>query len=195
MKFPLQLSFKIVALAPQIKVTDADGALVCYVRQKMFKLKEHVEVFSDEGRTHKLCDIVADRVIDFSANYVFEEPGSGPFGAVRRKGMRSIWKAHYEILDHETPELEIHEENGWIKVMDSLVSDIPLIGAFAGYWFNPSYLVTRIDNGQEMVRIAKQPAFWEGRFTLEKLNEFDEGDELRVVLSTLMMILLERGRG
>lgn len=195
MKFPLQLTFKIVALAPQLKVTDADGAVVCYVRQKMFKLKERVEVFSDEGRTHKLCDIAADRVIDFSAKYVFEEPGAAAFGAVRRKGMRSIWKARYEILDQETPEMEINEENGWVKVMDSLVSEIPLIGAFAGYFFNPSYLVTRIDNGQELVRISKQPAFWEGRFTLEKLSEFDDRDELRVVLSTLMMVLLERRRG
>jgi len=195
MKFPLQLTFKIIALAPQLKVTDADGATVCYVRQKIFKLKERVEVFTDESRTHKLCDIAADRIIDFSAKYVFEDPATGPFGAVRRKGMRSIWKAHYEILDHETPEMAIHEENAWVKVMDSFFSEIPILGAFGGYFFNPSYLVSRLDNGQELVRIQKQPAFWEGRFTLEQLTDFDEGDELRVVLSVLMMILLERGRG
>jgi len=51
MNYPLQLSFKIVAFAPQLKVTDANGATVCFVRQKMFKLKEAVEVFTDEART------------------------------------------------------------------------------------------------------------------------------------------------
>ena len=67
MNYPLQLTFKLVALAPQLKVTDASGATVCYVRQKMFRLKESVEVFADETRTEKLCEIRADRIIDFSA--------------------------------------------------------------------------------------------------------------------------------
>jgi len=40
----------------------------------------------------------------------------------------------------------------------------------------------------------KRYAFRTG-FTLEHLTDFDDGDELRVVLSVLMMILLERGRG
>jgi uncharacterized protein YxjI len=195
MNYPLQLSFKLVALAPQLKVTDASGATVCFVRQKMFKLKESVEVFSDETRTDKLCEIRADRIIDFSAKYTFYDRNGEPFGAVRRKGMRSIWRARYEILDHETPEMEIQEESGWVKVMDSIFGELPIIGMFSGYLFHPSYLISRIDNGNQMVRVTKQPAFWEGRFLIEQLGDIDAGDQLRVMLSTLMMILLERSRG
>jgi uncharacterized protein YxjI len=195
MNYPLQLSFKLVALAPQLKVTDASGATVCFVRQKMFKLKESVEVFSDETRTDKLCEIRADRIIDFSAKYTFYDRNGEPFGAVRRKGMRSIWRARYEILDHETPEMEIQEESGWVKVMDSIFGELPIIGMFSGYLFHPSYLISRMDNGNQMVRVTKQPAFWEGRFTIEQLGDIDAGDQLRVMLSTLMMILLERSRG
>ena len=178
-----------------MKVSDSTGSPVCYVKQKLFKFKEAVEIFTDDTRTEKLCEIKADRVIDFSAKYTFYSNTGEAFGAVRRKGMRSIWKAHYEILDHETPEYEIQEENGWVKVMDSFFSEIPLVGAFAGYLFNPSYLVTRIDTGEEIVRIKKQPAFWEGKFHLEQLGNIDDGDQLRIMLSTLMMILLERSRG
>ncbi|MDF1824661.1 MAG: hypothetical protein P1U68_08460 [Verrucomicrobiales bacterium] len=195
MNYPLELSFKIVALAPQLKVTDAAGETVCYVKQKMFKLKEAVEVFTDETRTEKLCEIKADRIIDFSAKYTFFTTNDEAFGAIRRKGMRSIWKAHYEILDHETPELEIREENGWVKVMDSFFGELPIIGAFAGYFFNPTYLIKCIDTGEVMVRVKKQPAFWEGKFVLEQLGSIDDGDQLRVMLSTLMMVLLERSRG
>ena len=39
MRFPLDLRFKIVAIAPQISVTDASGALLLYVKQKAFRLK------------------------------------------------------------------------------------------------------------------------------------------------------------
>ena len=195
MNYPLQLSFKVVAFAPQLKVTDASGAAVCFVRQKMFKLKEAVEIFTDETRTDKLCEIRADRIIDFSAKYTFYDRNGAAFGAVRRKGMRSIWRARYEILDHETPEMEIHEESGWVKLMDGIFGEIPILGLFSGYFFHPTYLISRLDNGAQMVRVKKQPAFWEGRFVLEQIGSIDEGDQLRVMLSTLMMILLERSRG
>jgi putative transposase len=52
MHYPLQLSFKIVAFAPQLKVTDASGATVCFVRQKMFKLS------TDPFFVEKVRDIV-----------------------------------------------------------------------------------------------------------------------------------------
>jgi hypothetical protein len=195
MNYPLQLSFKIVAFAPQLKVTDASGATVCFVRQKMFKLKEAVEVFTDESRSEKLCDIRADRIIDFSARYTFYDLGGNPFGAVRRKGMRSLWRARYEILDHENPEMEIQEESGSVKLMDGIFGELPIIGLFSGYLFHPAYLISRIDNGAPMVRVKKQPAFWEGRFDLEQTGAIDDGDQLRVMLSTLMMVLLERRRG
>ena len=195
MNYPLELSFKIVALAPQIYVVDASGENVCYVKQKLFKFKEAVEIFTDESRLEKLCEIRADRVIDFSAKYTFFSNSGEPFGAIRRRGVRSIWKAHYEILDHDQLEYEIREENGWVKVLDSFFSEIPLLGAFAGYFFNPTYLVTRLADGEAMVRVQKQPAFWEGKFRLEQLRDIDEGDQLRIMLSILMMILLERSRG
>lgn len=195
MNYPLTLTFKIVALAPQITVTNAAGENVCYVKQKLFKFKEAVEIFTDNTKSEKLCDIKADKIIDFSAKYSFSDLNGQVFGAVRRKGMRSIWKAHYEIVDHETPEFEIREENGWVKVLDSLLGELPIIGAFTGYFLNPSYLITRLSDGQEMVRIKKQPAFWEGKFVLDQLSPIDEGDQMRIMLSVLMMTLLERSRG
>lgn len=33
-----------MALAPQATVTDANGAAVCYLKQKLFAFKEKVEV-------------------------------------------------------------------------------------------------------------------------------------------------------
>ena len=69
MQFPLSLSFKILALAPQVYVRDASGVVQMYVRQKLMKLKEAVTVFADESQTTPLYTINADRVIDWSARY------------------------------------------------------------------------------------------------------------------------------
>ena len=48
--YPLNLSFKIIAFNPQVKVTDPSGQTVLYVKQKALALKEAVKVFADEGQ-------------------------------------------------------------------------------------------------------------------------------------------------
>jgi hypothetical protein len=194
MNFPLSLSFKIIAIAPQISVTDATGNLVLYIKQKAFKLKEAVTVFGDAGQTMPLYTIGADRVLDFSATYHIADMQGRAIGDVKRQGMRSLWKAHYEVLESGAPRFTIREENGWIKVLDGLLGEVPIVGMFTGYFFNPSYIVTRAD-GVPVMRLTKQPAFFEGKFTLERLAPLDPMDEARTVLGLIMMLLLERSRG
>src|SRR5262245_17006337 len=99
MNFPLQLSFKIVAIAPQFSVRDAGGNLLFYVRQKLFKLKEAITVFGDEAQTRPVFTIKADRVIDFSARYDIADTSGRYVGSVKRHGMRSLWRTHYEVYD------------------------------------------------------------------------------------------------
>jgi hypothetical protein len=194
MNFPLDLSFKKIALSPQVKVTDASGQVVLYTKQKAFKLKEAVTVFADVEQTRPLYTINADRVLDFNAKYNIADTAGRPLGAIARKGRKSLWRAHYEVMNGGGQPLSIQEENGWVKVGDALFGEIPILGIFSGYVFNPSYVLSNA-SGAPLMRLSKQPAFMEGRFRVEKLAEMSEPDETRAVLSFLMMVLLERRRG
>jgi hypothetical protein len=194
MNYPLTLSFKLIALAPQISVTDASGQLVYYVRQKLFKLKESVGVFADTQQTQTLYTINADRIIDFSARYNFADRQGIGMGAVKRRGMRSLWSSHYDIFDGDMTTMTIKEENPWVKVVDGLVGEIPIVGMFTGYLFHPAYLVSRPD-GTVVMRLQKEPAFFESKFIIEQKSPLSEAEEQRVLLSLLMMVLLERSRG
>ncbi|MEM9002390.1 MAG: hypothetical protein AAGE59_02565 [Cyanobacteria bacterium P01_F01_bin.86] len=193
MKYPLTLKFK-WAFAPQIVITDSSGKLIFFVRQKLFKLKEAIGIFADEKRTQLQYEIKADRIIDFSACYNFFDVSGRNVGAVRRRGWRSIWKCHYEIYQGDELAFTISEKNPWVKVMDSLFAEIPIAGLFTGYVFNPIYLVTRPDDSIVM-RLEKQPAFFSRIFTIKQVNQLDDGEEIQVLLSLLMMLLLERHRG
>lgn len=194
MDYPLQLSFKLVALAPQIYVRDAAGRVRMYVKQKLFKLKEKVTVYADEGQTQPIYHIQADRVIDFNARYNFTTADGRDLGAVRRRGARSLLRAHYEVLQGEDVVLLIREKNPWAKVGDALLGEIPVIGMFAGYLFHPVYTVTRADGG-EVLRATKRPAMWEGLYSVEKMADLTPEAEALGVLSLLMLLLLERRRG
>ncbi|MBP6004737.1 MAG: hypothetical protein KA746_15005 [Pyrinomonadaceae bacterium] len=195
MNYPIKLSFKLLAIASQIYVRDANGHLIGYVKQKLFKLKEDINVFADEQQTQHLYKIKADRIIDFSAKYTFTDAQGRGVGSISRKGMRSIFKAHYLIFDeNENQIMEIREENGWVKVVDTVVGEVPILGMFTGYFFNPAYIVSRVD-GTHVARLAKQPAFMEGIFELEPVVQIPAEEEAIVLLSVLTMTLLERSRG
>ena len=165
MNYPVDLTFKILALASQIYIRDANGALLGYVKQKLFKLKEDINIFSDENQTQLLFNIKADRVIDFSARYNFTSSSGQFLGSIKRHGRRSIWKANYEIADQDqNPVLQINEVNAWVKVANALVGELPIIGIFTGYFLNPAYIGSETGTGNPVLRIQKQAAFMESKF-------------------------------
>lgn len=195
MNYPLEFSFKIIALASQIYIRDANGSLLGYVKQKLFKLKEDINIYTDEKQNQIRFNIKADRIIDFSAKYNFTDYSGRNVGAIKRQGMRSLWRANYDIFNAGGQQvLKIHEENGWIKVADSLVGEIPILGMFTGYLLNPAYLIERMD-GTPIMRLAKQPAFFEGKFRLSPQTQVTEEEEVLALLGSLTMTLLERARG
>jgi len=196
LQYPLTLSFKILALASQANVTDATGRTVLFTKQKLLKFKEHVEIWTDKSQATRLADIKANKLIDWSARYFFTDARGTAVGSVGRRGWRSLWKAHYEVFNpgDENPDFSIHEENPWVKVADSILGDLPILGLFTGYFLHPSYLATRAD-GTPAMRLIKEPAFWEGRFRIEKSGNLTPREELNLFLSFLMLILLERRRG
>ena len=196
MNYPLQIIFKVLAIARQLSLTDATGNLIFYVKQKAFKLKEAVTVFADAEQTRPWFHITADRVLDFNANYSFTDVSGRPFGSIRRQGRKSLWKASYELFDgfQPHPVAIIREENPWSKVFDTLFGEIPILGIFTGYMFHPSYLVTRPD-GMPFMRLKKHSSFVGRRFSIDKLANLDQTEELRILLALMMIVLLERSRG
>lgn len=200
MNYPLTMSFKILAVAPQIFIRDASGQEVMYVKQKLFKLKEAIQVFSDQSQSQLLYTINADRVLDFSARYNFANAQGMGLGALKRQGMRSLWKASYDVLEGDSVQFHLQEENAFIKLLDGLFTEIPIVGMLSGYIFNPAYLVTRPattgETGPTVMRLNKTPAFLESSFVIEKIDSsLTQKEEEQILLSLMMMILLERQRG
>ena len=194
-KFPVHFQFKITTLSNDFTATDASGSVIAFVKQKMFKLKEDIIIYDSQEKTQINYRIKADRWLDFSAAYTFYDETGQDFGKIVRKGWRSIWKASYEIIDqYQMPQYNIREENGWVKVMDGLFGEIPVLGIFTGYVFNPSYLVNTMD-GRPVVRLKKLPSLFGRKFILDLVGDLDTDDDDRVMLGLMMLILLERRRG
>jgi len=193
--YPVELNFKKIALAKQAILTDSNGNSIAYARQKVLKLKEELEVFEDKTKAKRICTIKANKVIDFSAAYHFYTENEQCFGSVQRKGLLSIWKATYLVDDSSGNQYAtIKEENPFAKLVDSLLGGLPFVGFVCNYIFNPSYIVKSKD-GTELFRLTKVPSFWGALFKIDKLAEVTPDEEIRCMMSLLMMIFLEKSRG
>ncbi len=193
--YPLQFQFKTLALAPQFTVTDNNGQEVAFIKQKLFKLKEAVKVFHDSSQTSVMYEINADRWLDWSASYTFTRTDGTVEGRVARQGARSLWKAHYDVLDAQgVDQFTIRERSAATRVFDNLLGEIPVLGLFTGYLFNPTYDVRRKD-GELVAEFKKMPSGLGRKFMLRQLAPMAAADEPEVILSLMMMVLLERGRG
>lgn len=88
------------ALAGKFRFFDPSGKLVLFSEQKMFKLREDIRVYSDESKTQEVLTIKARQIMDFSAAYDVVDSATGQkVGALRRKGLKSILRDEWEILD------------------------------------------------------------------------------------------------
>ncbi|HUM25893.1 MAG TPA: hypothetical protein PKN81_06655 [Anaerolineales bacterium] len=94
------LKRQVFALAGKFRFFDPGGRMVLYSEQKMFKIREDIRVYSDESKAQEVLMIKARQIIDFSAAYDVVDSATGQkVGAFRRKGLASIFRDEWEILD------------------------------------------------------------------------------------------------
>ncbi len=81
------------------RIYGTDGNLRYYIKKKAFRLKEEINVYSDENQTNVALVIQARNIFDFGATYDVTDPGSGEtVGACRRQGLKSILRDEWTIL-------------------------------------------------------------------------------------------------
>lgn len=95
-----------------------DGSLALYSELKAFKLKEDIRLFADEAKTKELVRIAARSILDFGATYdVYDSATNAKLGALRRKGMKSILRDSWIILDANDAEVGKIEEDSMVLAL------------------------------------------------------------------------------
>lgn len=115
-------------------IYNPDGSLFGYCRQKAFKLKEDIRVYSDESMQTERLRIAARQIIDFSAAYdVISSATNQKVGAFKRKGWSSMISDTWLVLDPSDQEFGKIEEDGMaLALMRRLLN----LGAFLPQTFH-----------------------------------------------------------
>jgi uncharacterized protein YxjI len=89
-----------IALTGKFRVYDPAGRLILFSEQKMFRLREDIRVYDSEDKSREVLSIKARQIMDFSAAYdVVDVEMNQKVGVLRRKGLRSLLRDEWEVLD------------------------------------------------------------------------------------------------
>ncbi len=127
-----------IALTGKFRFYDPAGRLVMFSEQKMFRLREDIRVYSDERKSQEVLSIKTRQILDFSAAFdVVDTEMNQKVGVLRRKGLRSLLRDEWEVLD---------ANNNLIGRLFEDSIPMALLRRFAlGSWLPQNYDITTTD--------------------------------------------------
>ena len=104
---------KKLSIAHKYFVTNETDALVAFVQQKMMKMKEDIRIYTDESKTTEIMRIQQVNILDFSGSFqVIDSQSNQVIGILKRKGLMSLFKDEWKILDPQQQEIGLIQEDG-----------------------------------------------------------------------------------
>lgn len=161
-----------------------DGDLVVgYSKQKAFKLKEDIRVYTDDMMTEELLTISARQMIDFHAAYDIVDPRDGSkVGAARRKGMASLLRDSWEVLDTEDRVIgRLQEDSTGMALLRRFLSNLI-----------PQTFVLQGADGNSPVEFRQR--FNPIIYSLEVAIPEDSGFDPRLLLGVAVLVSAIEGR-
>lgn len=106
------LKRQLISLTGIFRIYNPNDGLVLYCKQKIFRVKEDIRVYSDERQSQELLHIKARQVIDFSANYdVYDSFTNERVGMLRRKGINSMARDTWMVFDKNDSKIGVLQED------------------------------------------------------------------------------------
>ena len=174
--------FKLAGAA--FHIYDEAGGLLFYSKQKAFKLKEDIRLFESEAMTEELLSIQARQVIDCSAAYdVVDSKTNEKVGALQRKGLKSILKDEWIVMDPNDREIGIISE-------DSMI--LALLRRFITPLIPQTYIVTI--NGREVATFKQNFNPFVLKITADFSGDVDKSLDRRLGLAAGVLLGAIEGR-
>jgi uncharacterized protein YxjI len=160
------------------RVFTGDGQLIMYIQHPLLKLREEFMVYADEAKTRPLLRVKSQQVIAINFSYEVSDAQTGQLlGSVQKKGLRSIIRDKFIILDPLGAEIGYAEEQGAALLRRFFPLLTSKHAIFAG--------------GQQVAYIRQQFRFFTKEFTVDtQPSSMDP----RFVLAVALLALIAEAR-
>ncbi|MGH9554207.1 MAG: hypothetical protein ACRD2Y_00160 [Terriglobales bacterium] len=155
---------KVFDITPKFFFYDLQGNKIGFLKQKLFKLKEDIRLYSDESMTEELLTVKARSILDFSTAYdVVDSRLQQKVGTLKRKGWKSMVQDEWIIMDAADQDIgRIHEDSMTLALVRRFLTNlVPQSYVFevggqpvgtAKQHFNPFVLKMDVDLRQDSAR-------------------------------------------
>ena len=173
--------------SPKFHFYDEHENMIGFLKQKAFKLKEDIRLYSDESMSRELLTIKARKILDFSSAYDVVDPATQQkVGALKRRGWKSLLKDEWIVMDASDMEI------GKVKEDSALLATLRRIHELFSLLIPQSYV---FEVGNEQVGTAKQNF---NPFVLKLNVDFSQDPmkrmDRRLVAAAVVLLLAIEGR-
>jgi uncharacterized protein YxjI len=160
------------------RVWTGDGQLIMYIKHPILKLREEFMVYEDEAQTRPMLRVKSKQVIAINFSYEILDAHTGQlYGAVQKKGLRSILRDKFILLDPAGTEIGYAEEQG----ASVLRRFFP--------WLTSKHAI--FANGQQVAFVQQKFRFFTKEFTVDLAPS---GLDPKFVLTVALLALIAEAR-
>lgn len=177
---------KVLTIGKRYYILDGSGRTVGFAKQKMFKLKEDIRVYSDESQSREVLRAKQEQIMDFNATLAVTDGATGELvGYVGRKGWASLMRDTWRIFGPDrAPLAEVREEGGALAILRRVIEALHIVPK--------TYYV---ESGGERLATIKQKFQLIGDTWRISIHDPTQVDTRLVLMSALLMDMIEQNRG
>lgn len=176
---------KVLTIGRKYYIYDSQEKLIGFCKQKLFKLKEDIRIYTDENMTNELLKVKQKNILDWSGTFKVKDPIEGRIGFVGRKAWKSILKDTWKIWNKDQKEVaELKEGGGALVILRRIFSFL----RFVPKKYHYSNELGRIATVTQKFKII-------GDTWILDINPNSNVDKRLLVVAALMMDIIEQGKG
>jgi len=97
-----------------LRIYDPAGSLALLVNMKGLRLREDIRVYTEEQRLNEVLTIKARSILDISSAYDVWDGQGEKIGVLQRRGLKSILRDEWVIMDAQEQERGRIREDSWL---------------------------------------------------------------------------------
>lgn len=173
-------------LGASFHVLGPEGDTIGYCRQKAFRLREDIRLFTSPDMSEELLRLNARNIIDFSATYDVSLPTGERLGSLRRRGLRSAFiRDSWLVFDDSDNQIATITEIGMAAVFRRFVDPVSVLSP-------QRYEVKRTADGVVLARFRQHFNPWVYKLGVSIDADDPILDELVILGAACLIAAIER---
>lgn len=171
-------------------VYDAQGELVAFCKQKAFKLREDIRLYTDESLQEEFLTLGTKQIIDFGVTFDVRLPDGTVMASIRRKGLRSMLRDTWQVYG---PNAGIAKDTAPIATIQEDSAGLAFLRRFieAASMFLPQKFMLKTADGRTIATYRTHFNPFVYRMGVTVHEEHAELDELTILAAGCLLAAIE----